>query len=100
MESAFRLVPALPPAGPGIFAWHHRFRAMRTANARIVLIVEAVVGQLIGLDPHPDHFFRPGCEGRKLHFVVLAVTRDDRGGAARAAQVVMELLSARGKSRE
>src|SRR5678815_3082862 len=67
MESAFRLVPALPPAGPGIFAWHHRFRAMRTANARIVAVVQFVVRYFEDLDIGPHVGPSPFGEGIHLN---------------------------------
>src|SRR5690606_2404073 len=59
MQAAFHLVPALPAPGSRVVPWPDGPRAGPAADARIVAVVQFVVGQLVAADVLPDFFLAP-----------------------------------------
>ena len=56
MESAFGLRGTVPSSRPGIIAGHHGGRAMRTSDAGIMLVVQGVIGHVLGTNVFPNLF--------------------------------------------
>src|SRR5881397_4339897 len=85
----FDVQPALglgepgPAPGPGILAGLHRAGAVGAAYARIVLVVERVVGDLVQLDVRPDVLGLPPGERVELDQPELGVPFDQLGVRAR-----------------
>src|SRR5215469_1561377 len=76
MQSTFSLAEPRPTAGACILARLDRTCAMGTSNARIILIVQSIVGNAVAKSILPDHFTGPIGDGADLHQVEFRVPID------------------------
>src|SRR5581483_474159 len=78
MQAALRLSAIGPsPGSPVLRLRIDGMRAGVAADTGIVLIVQAVIRQFVGVNIGPDHLLRPGGEWRQLNFLVFPVPADD-----------------------
>src|SRR3989475_6422066 len=83
VQPALGLGEAGPAPGPRILAGLHRAGAVGAADARIVLVMERVVGDLVQLDVGPDVLPLPFGERVELDQFELRVPFDQLGARAR-----------------
>src|SRR5438874_2644859 len=82
VDAALDLVEALPAAAARILAGGDGLRAVRAADARVVLVVELVVGDVVVEDVLPHLRLSPRGERVHLHQPELLVPLDDVGISA------------------
>src|SRR5687767_4224145 len=78
VQPAFRLGKSAPPPSSLVFAEQHRPRARPAANARVTLIVQRVIGNLVLGNKAPDLLLGPVCQRAHLNQAELPVPSDHR----------------------
>src|SRR5512134_3700977 len=79
MKPAFGFLAALPPPGARVVPRHDRPGAMRAADARIIVVMQWVVGNFINFDVRPHIGPRPADQWIDLHQLEGAIPLDRLG---------------------
>src|SRR5579885_2931624 len=66
-----------PPAGAGVLAFANGARARSASNRLVALVVEGVIGNVVGADVIPDLVFGPIRQRRELHDSAVVVVNFD-----------------------
>ena len=77
VDAALGFVHPDPAASTQVLAAIGGLGTGHTADARITLVVQFVIRQLICLDIVPDHFLGPGCQWADFGHVTLHVPGDN-----------------------
>lgn len=78
MQTTFCFCKSTPPSRPFVFTQQNGSRARLATDARIALIVQRIVGDIVVGNEFPDLPFRPVREWADFNEVKLVVPSDNR----------------------
>ena len=90
METALKLGQPDPTAGAQVVAGLDGLGAGPAADAGVALLVQFVVGDVVGMDVGPDVGFAPVNQGRNLDDAVLVIPAQDRCAGPRRRLVAAQ----------
>src|SRR5687767_9418932 len=96
MKPAFSLAELLPASGPGIISGLDGGGAVRASNARILPLVQGVVGHVVHPDIRPDVLCAPSRQWVDLHELKLRVPFHDPRVRARGRLIAANAGDPRG----